>query len=104
MGMLMYRHKKYRERHKAKAEPAKAEPAHPEAQPLAEKKLADMTIAEMRAVADLAGIDLGKARKRQEIHDVIEAELAARAQAAQEPQNPERDGAETDADQGQSEE
>lgn len=79
MGMLMHRHKSYRERHKAQAEPEPPAPA--EAAPAEEKQLKDMTIAEMRELATAQGIDLGAAKKRQEILDAIQAELEARAKA-----------------------
>lgn len=95
MGMLMHRHKSYRERHQA-AEPAPPAPAVPAAP--AEKPLADMTIAEMREVATAQGIDLGAAKKRQEILDTITTELEARAKAAQEPQEPQ--GSQGDGDDG----
>lgn len=86
MGMLMHRHKSYRERHKAQAEPEPPAPA--EAAPAEEKQLADMLVAELREVAAAEGVDLTGLKKKDEFRAAIEAARKAAAEAAQEPQEP----------------
>lgn len=96
MGMLMHRHKSYRERHKAQAEPEPPAPA--EAAPAEEKQLADMLVAELREVAAAEGVDLTGLKKKDEFRAAIEAARKAAAEAAQEPQEPQ--GSQGDGDDG----